>query len=250
REARVGEHDDRVRAGADALPPGLGVVGAQRSLEPERPGDDADGERPQLARHARDHGCAPGARAPAGTGRDEDHVRALQEPLDLVVGVQRRLPSELRIGARAQPARDLAADVLRDVRARLLKRLEVGVDRDELDAGHAGLDHPVDRVDAGAADAHHAQHRLLHLARRERAHARLLAAVARAHVLAARADGLALHDVLGDVAREDVAQPVDGLARTRPLGLGLWARTPRRELLRLRAARVGALLGLGPLRAL
>ena len=43
--------------------------------------------------------------------------------------------------------------------ARLLQRLQVGVDREELDALDLGLDHPVDRVDAGAADADHPQHR-------------------------------------------------------------------------------------------
>ena len=31
--------------------------------------------------------------------------------------------------------------------------LDVGVDRDELDLGDAGVDHPVDRVQPGAADA-------------------------------------------------------------------------------------------------
>ena len=39
----------------------------------------------------------------------------------------------------------------------LLQRLQVGVERDELDAVDAGLDHPVDGVDAAAADADDAQ---------------------------------------------------------------------------------------------
>ena len=43
--------------------------------------------------------------------------------------------------------------------AEVLQRLQVGVDREELDALDLGLDHPVDRVDAGAADADHADHR-------------------------------------------------------------------------------------------
>ena len=53
----------------------------------------------------------------------------------------------------------LGADVQRDVGGRLLQRLQVGVDGDELDALDLGLDHAVDGVDAGAADADHAQHR-------------------------------------------------------------------------------------------
>ena len=48
-----------------------------------------------------------------------------------------------------------------DVGVRGLQGLKVGVDRDELDPGEPGLDHPVDRVDAGAADADHAEHRLV-----------------------------------------------------------------------------------------
>ena len=42
----------------------------------------------------------------------------------------------------------------------LLERLHVGVDRDELDALDLGLDHAVDGVHAGAADADDAQHGL------------------------------------------------------------------------------------------
>jgi hypothetical protein len=43
--------------------------------------------------------------------------------------------------------------VHRDVGGRLLQRLHVGVDGEELDALDLGLDHAVDGVDAGAADA-------------------------------------------------------------------------------------------------
>ena len=56
----------------------------------------------------------------------------------------------------------------RDVGRALLERLKVGVDRDELDALGPDLDHAVDRVDAGAADADHAQHGAAHLARAPR----------------------------------------------------------------------------------
>ena len=74
--------------------------------------------------------------------------------------------ADVRVGARAEPARDVGADVKRDVRRALLERLEVGVDGDELDALDAGLDHAVDGVDAGAADAHHPEHGLVDRAAR------------------------------------------------------------------------------------
>src|SRR5205823_69531 len=99
-----------------------------RSFEGERLGDDPDRERADLARHARDHRRGAGPRTAARAGRDEHHVRSLEAGLDLVVGVEGGLAPERRIRARAEPARHIAADVLRDVRTRLLERLEVGVD--------------------------------------------------------------------------------------------------------------------------
>ena len=119
----------------------------------------ADRQRADLARDARDDRRRAGAGAAARAGGDEDHVAALQQRLDLVVLLHRRCAAEVRVGARAEPARDALADVQRDVRGRLLQRLQVGVDRDELDALDLGLDHPVDGVDAGAADADDAQDR-------------------------------------------------------------------------------------------
>ena len=43
-------------------------------------------------------------------------------------------------------------------RVRDLELLDVGVDGDELDLRDAGVDHPVDGVQAGAADADDADH--------------------------------------------------------------------------------------------
>jgi hypothetical protein len=50
--------------------------------------------------------------------------------------------------------------VQRHVGGRLLQRLHVGVDGEELDALDLRLDHAVDRVDAGAADADDPQRRV------------------------------------------------------------------------------------------
>ena len=52
-----------------------------------------------------------------------------------------------------RPAGQLAADVELDVGVAHQQRLGVGVDGDELDALEPDLDHPVDGVDAAAADA-------------------------------------------------------------------------------------------------
>ena len=58
------------------------------------------------------------------------------------------------VGAGAEAARDLAADVDLDVGVAHLQRLSVGVDGDELDAAQAGVDHAVDGVGAAAAHSH------------------------------------------------------------------------------------------------
>ena len=69
------------------------------------------------------------------------------------------LATDLGIGAGAEPARELATDVELHVGVGQQQRLRVGVDRDELDALQAGVDHAVDRVAATAADTDDLDHR-------------------------------------------------------------------------------------------
>ena len=117
-----------------------------------------------------------------------------------------------------------------------LERLEVGVDGDELDALDLGLDHAVDGVDAGAADADHAQHGLGDA--RSRA-SRTASARARDRGSPAARLGRALEDVLGDVRREHRAQAL--LGRRHALVAADAPRSRRRLLASRRRARsVGA----------
>ena len=70
------------------------------------------------------------------------------------VGVlERRGTSDVRIGARAEPFRQLAANLQLDRRAIGAERLQIGVGDDELDAVEARAYHPVDGVAAAASDA-------------------------------------------------------------------------------------------------
>ena len=126
----------------DAL---VGLLGAAGALEAERLGDDADGQRADVAGEAGDHGRGAGAGAAAGAGGDEDHVGALEHALDPVLLLEGGAVAELRVGAGAEAAGDAAADVDGQVGGALLQRLKIGVDGHELDAGDAGLDHAVDR---------------------------------------------------------------------------------------------------------
>ena len=132
---------------------GLGLVGPAAALEGERAGDDADGQGAEAAGDPGDDGRAAGAGAAALAGGDEDHVGALEDLLDLLRVVLGGLLADLGVGAGAEAAGELAADVELDVGVAHQQRLRVGVDGDELDALEADLDHPVDGVDAAAADA-------------------------------------------------------------------------------------------------
>ena len=131
---------------------GLGLAGPAPALEGERAGHDADGQRAERAGDPGHDGRATGAGAAALAGGDEDHVGPLEDLLDLLRVVLGGLLADLGVGAGAEPAGELAADVELDVGVAHQQRLRVGVDRDELDALEADLDHPVDRVDAAAAD--------------------------------------------------------------------------------------------------
>ena len=104
-------------------------------------------------------GRGAGAGAAALAGGDEDHVGALQRLLDLVAALGRRAGADLGVAAGAEAAGQLLADRKLDVGVAGLQRLRVGVDRDELDAADAGVDHAADRVGAAAAGADDLDHR-------------------------------------------------------------------------------------------
>ena len=178
-QAVVGDDDQGVDLGGQLLDALVGLVAAAAALEAERLGDDADGERTDLAGEAGDHRGGAGAGAAAGAGGDEDHVGALEQALDLVLLLEGGAVADLGIGAGAEAARLLVADVDGDVGDAELQRLKIGVDGHELDPGNPGVDHAVDGVDAGAADADDADHRLVRLAAARRLVRRLLAPVAR-----------------------------------------------------------------------
>ena len=66
--------------------------------------------------------------------------------------VFRRAVANLRVGAGAQPAGELAPDIELDVRVAHEQRLCVRVDRDELNALEPLFDHPVHGIDAAPSD--------------------------------------------------------------------------------------------------
>ena len=113
----------------------------------------------ELAAELGHDGSGAGSRAAALTGGDEDHVGALERLLQLVARLLRRGETDRRVGAGPEAARRFRADVDLDVGVRHQERLRVRVDRDELDAAQARLDHAIDRVGPAATDADHLDHR-------------------------------------------------------------------------------------------
>jgi hypothetical protein len=161
----VRDDDERVDLLAQLPDPALGLIGALAALEPERPGDDADGERSQLACDLGDDRRRAGAGAAALARRDEHHVRALQRLLQLVAALGGGLEPDRRVCAGAEPARDLRADVDLDVGVAHEQRLGVRVDRDELDPPQPGVDHAVHGVRSPAAHTDDLDHREIVAAR-------------------------------------------------------------------------------------
>ncbi len=156
REQLVVGDDDRGVDGLLELGEALiGEAHALLALESERLGDDADGERPQLAGDLRDDGRRAGAGAAAHAAGDEHHVGTLDRFLDLLARLLGGLLAEIRVHAGSEAAGEGLADVYLLLRLRFVEILRVGVDRDEVHALDVRLDHVIDSVAARAADADH-----------------------------------------------------------------------------------------------
>ena len=109
-------------------------------------GDHADGQRAHLLGDLGHHGSGAGSGAAAFPGGDEHHVRALHRLGDLVAVLLGGAGADLGVAAGAEPSGQLAPDVQLDIGVAQQQGLGVGVDRDELDAAQADVDHAVDGV--------------------------------------------------------------------------------------------------------
>ena len=139
----------------------LGQAHAVRALEVERLGDHADGEDALLARGAGDHGRRPGAGAAAHAGGDEHHVGCRR-------GARRISPRLSSAAARPtsgrRPAPSPCVTVVPSWTRRSARQLPSAwasvLQATNSTPSRRGRDHVVDRVAAGAADAHHGDARL------------------------------------------------------------------------------------------
>ena len=154
------QHDDqRVDVLDQLLDALLGDLHLLRAFELEGLGDDAHGQHAELLGDLGNDRRRAGAGALAHAGGQEDHVGPLKRGADLVSHRVGGGASGFGPGAGAQAH---FAELDRALGERAAQGLLVGVQRDELDALHAAVDHVVDRVAAGATDADHLDHGAFH----------------------------------------------------------------------------------------
>jgi hypothetical protein len=134
----------------------LGIV-----ISVERPCHDRDGQDPKFLRHLGDHGRRTRAGAAAHAGRDEQHVGTLDDLVDAIAILHRRLAADVRVRAGTESLGNVASDLQRRSDARTLQRLRIGIRTDEIDALDAGIDHVRDGIAATSPDADHLYDRAL-----------------------------------------------------------------------------------------
>ena len=140
--------------------PAVGQAHAVAALEVEGLGHHADGENAPLSGALGDDRSGAGAGAAAHARGDEHHVDAVEMLADLRRGFLGRRHADLWVGSGTQALRDVDAQLDALVGLGEGELLRIGVGDDELDTLEPGLDHVVDGVAAGAADAEHDDPRL------------------------------------------------------------------------------------------
>ena len=128
---------------------------ASTTFERKRSRHDADGERTFALGDLCHDRRRTRAGAAALAGGDEHHVGTGEMLLNLIAMRFSSLASDFRIAARAETAREFAADVDLETRVAHDERLCVGVDRDEVDSAQSGVDHSIHGVHSAATDSDH-----------------------------------------------------------------------------------------------
>ena len=154
-EALIRNRDQRIDLLAQTVDAVLSRTSPPGAFEIEWLGDDAHRERAGGTRQFGDHRRSAGPGATAHSGGDENHVSIPHQLGEHIRALFRRASADFGPAAGAEAAGDLVADSHRNFGVAVQQRLGIGVDGNELDPGYAGIDHPVDRIAAGAADADH-----------------------------------------------------------------------------------------------
>ena len=157
-QAIVRDRDHRVDALLQLSQAVERLVHATLALEAERQRDHGNGQdavvvAAELTADRRDDRRRAGAGSATEPRGHEDHVGPLEGVADLLGVLDGALAADVRVGAGAESLGQLGADLDLDGRAVRVERLDVGVDRDELDAREPRRDHAGDGVSATTSDA-------------------------------------------------------------------------------------------------
>ena len=133
----------------------LGQAHAVPPFEGEGLGHDAHGQDSAVAGCARDDGRRTGPGATAHAGGDEDHMGPFKMPGDGFGRFLGGIHADLGVRTRTEALGDRLAQLDPSIGLGKAEVLGVGVRDHELHALQAGVDHIVDGIAAGAADAEH-----------------------------------------------------------------------------------------------
>ena len=153
-QSLVRNDDERVDVVAESDDALLSLDHSLSALECERFCYDTDREDAHFLSRFRYNGSRACACAAAHTCRNEYHVRAANDILNVLDALFGRRFAYRRIGACAVTFRDLFADGDLRCRARREEHLLVAVDRNEVNSLDIFRDHAIDCVAAAAADAY------------------------------------------------------------------------------------------------
>ena len=125
------------------------------TLKLEGLGHNAHSQNASLVSQVSHDGSSAGTGTAAHTGGDEHHIGALQNLGDSSAGFLGGLSADLRLGASAHTIGELLTDLDLILAGRLIQILLVRVNNDKINAAHAGLDHTINNIVAGAADTNY-----------------------------------------------------------------------------------------------
>jgi len=149
----IGNDDKSVDALQQLLHATLGLHHAALAFKTKGPGHHGHGKRSHLAGQRCNDRSGARTGSPAQACRNKDHVCAFKSFDDLLRVFEGGRASDIGIGAGAEPARQLNAELKLNRRIRDLEGLRVGIGDDELDPFDTCGNHAVDGVIAAAADA-------------------------------------------------------------------------------------------------
>ena len=134
-EVVVGHEDQRIHLRLHLREALVGEALLAAALEAERQRDDADRERPEVARDLGDDRRRARACATAKAGRDKDEVGTGHRLADLVRRIEGRLLAERDVAARAAALRQVLADLqrLNALFRHARELLGIGVDGNQID---------------------------------------------------------------------------------------------------------------------